>query len=78
MKTWLDISTPSAIYTQVSWPEAPFPAKGDKVLFRRGDVTWGFQVIDRMVAIGVDPHTGVDACQISLRVDTEPPTGFVV
>lgn len=78
MKTWLDIRTPTAIYTHVNWPDAPYPAVGDAVLFRRDEMTWGFRVTERLIGIGTDPHTGEPATQVSLTVDTEPPAGFAV
>jgi hypothetical protein len=76
MKTWVVIRTPSAIYTEVNWPDAPYPAVGDTVLFRKDEQTWGFGVTERLIGIGTDPHTGGPGCQVTLTVDAEPPFGF--
>lgn len=76
MKTWVDITTPTSILPRIDWPASTYPASGDAVLFRRGDLTWGFRVTDRLLGIGTDPHTGEPAMQVSLTVDTEPPAGF--
>lgn len=76
MKTWIDIHSPTAIYTRVNWPDAPHPAVGDAVLLRQGDQTWGFRVTQRLLGIGTDPSTGEPAAQLVLTVDTEPPAGF--
>lgn len=76
MKVQVDITTATTIRTNVPWPQAPYPAIGDGVLFRRNDQTWAFRVTDRLVAMGTDPMTGEQMMQVSLKVDTEAPAGW--
>lgn len=79
MEIWIDITTPTAIYTRVEWPKgAPHPSVDDSVLLRCDDQVWGFRVKGRLLGIGIDPMSGKPGCQLALTVDTEPPAGFPI
>jgi|GEM_PF-2872136 len=76
MKLWLDIQTPTVIFTKCDWPGLAHPATGDTVLYGKGDQTWVFQVTERTLAIGMDPMTREPVTHLMLKVDSEAPEGF--
>jgi hypothetical protein len=76
MKLWIDINTPTTMHLQCDWPGLAHPATGDTVLFRKDNQTWVFQVLHRMLAIGIDPQTMEPVTHLILKVDSEAPEGF--
>ncbi len=76
MKLLVDINTPTAMHMRCDWPGLVHPATGDKVLYRKDNQTWLFQVQERTLAIGVDPQTLEPVTHLILKVDSEAPEGF--
>ena len=77
MKIWLDINTPSGMFSRVSWDnQTPLPAVGDKVLLRRHNMTWVFGVLERTLSIGYDIATQGPGTAVVLTVDRPAPEGF--
>lgn len=76
MKLWIDINTATAMHLRVDWPGLAHPAKGDVVHYRKNNETWTFEVLERTLAIGVDPQTGEPVTHLILKADSEAPAGF--
>lgn len=76
MKLWVDITTPTTMFTKLDWPGLVHPATGDTVLYGKDEQTWVFQVTERTLAIGQDPMNGEPVTHLMLKVDSEAPEGF--
>ena len=77
METTLSITTPSAVYEAVAWPQGvPYPSAGDTVHFRKDEQTWSFEVLSRTIDIGFDPRTMQPGAAVRLRVSDPPPAGL--
>lgn len=77
MKVWIDITSPTEIFTRAEWPQGvPHPAVGDTVLLRNNEVTWAFSVTERTIGIGYDLVTQGPGANVSIKVTTPAPEGF--